>query len=108
MSRAEKDESSTALHTAIAHRQAQVVDVLLAAGAMVNARDKDGRTPLLLVLDQDLDIAEALLLAGADPNLCDDNHTTALAHSEGLVMQITRGGMAGLLGSYGAQLFCEH
>jgi ankyrin repeat protein len=56
----------------------EVVRLLLAAGADVNARDKQGNTSLLLCRE-DADMLEVLLKAGADPNARNLEGETALS-----------------------------
>ena len=58
---------------------ASVTEVLLAKGANVNARDKDGLMPLTLVADSGLAaMAEILLAHGADVNAKDNDGRTPL------------------------------
>jgi ankyrin repeat protein len=56
----------------------EVVRLLLAAGADVNARDKAGNTALMLCRD-DVEQVELLLKAGADPNVRNLEGETALS-----------------------------
>lgn len=58
----------------------EVVRLLLAAGADVNARDKQGNTVLMHCRD-DLELVELLLEAGADPNARNLEGETALSKS---------------------------
>jgi ankyrin repeat protein len=65
----------------IAHH-GEVVRVLLAAGADVNAVDRFGYTPLLYAATIDFgdaETAKALLQAGANPNVPNKEGKTALA-----------------------------
>lgn len=59
----------TPLHTAARHSTARIVEVLLKAGADVNARCLEKRTPLhSATVDSRIDIVRALCDAGADVN----------------------------------------
>src|SRR6188508_1942486 len=49
-------------------KKAQVVRLLIAKGADLNARDWAGRTPLFAAAEYDLEMTKALLDAGADAN----------------------------------------
>lgn len=55
-------------------------------GADVNARHRLGWTPLLVAtVNEHFDIVEALLEAGADPNLSDNYiNSTRTAHEKGM------------------------
>lgn len=81
---------SSGLTQAAARGDVTRVRELLAAGAPADARDAQGRTPLLeAVLLGDgsrryVDIARALLEARADPNAADRDGTTPLAHARRL------------------------
>ena len=60
-------------------RMAATVDQLLAAGADINARDKLGRTPLMMTAyagEKDPDPETIFLTRGADPNLADRGGNT--------------------------------
>ena len=70
----------TVLHLAVAKGATDVVNVLLAAGAPVDAVDGDGSTPLLsAVRGAQLDIAAALLAAKADPRTINARGETLLS-----------------------------
>jgi ankyrin repeat protein len=62
------------LHSATAGAHAEIVEVLLAAGAEPNARQQHGWTPLHAAAENgDLRSLEALLAAGANPALRNDD-----------------------------------
>ena len=70
-STAAKDtDGATLLHYAARQRNPAVVRFLLDAGLPVDARDKDGTTPLFTAAayNEEAQIIEMLLAAGADPN----------------------------------------
>lgn len=58
----------SALHAAAVFDHASVVELLLAAGADVDARTTSGFTPLLNAAQAGAEVARALLQAGADPD----------------------------------------
>jgi uncharacterized protein len=77
---AANDEGMTPLHIA---QCASAVKALIAAGADVNARAQGGMTPLIVQSAEGYDTGslesmEALLKAGANPNLQDDDGQTAM------------------------------
>ncbi|KAH9060228.1 hypothetical protein EDB87DRAFT_1683746 [Lactarius vividus] len=96
------------LHLAAFNMQLEAVQVLLEYNADVNSRCYYGRTPLHDTISYDdvdpekekVGIVRRLLEHGADPNACDDNHSTPLheASSMGFVE------VARVLLSYGANV----
>jgi ankyrin repeat protein len=58
----------TALHAAAVFDHPEVVACLLTAGAVVDARDSDGFTPLLNAANASAAVISMLLEAGADPD----------------------------------------
>ncbi len=76
----------TALHFAAYKRWADIAEVLAEHGADVNARTRELRTPLMLVIDESplnsersaADPARVLLSHGADPDLRDNFGRTAM------------------------------
>ncbi len=65
---------------AVSNPNPEVITALLGAGADVNARDKDGMTPLMFaaVHNPNPEVASTLLAAGADVNARDKDGMTAL------------------------------
>ncbi len=66
----------TALHFAARGQMLEVVQTLLDCGAVIDAQDVFGNTPLwrcLMASNRDISVAKALLCAGADPDL-KNNH----------------------------------
>jgi len=62
------DHGSTPLHLAATNHNSGALKALIAAGADVNARDRDGLTPLhMTAYTQNAGNAQLLLEAGADP-----------------------------------------
>jgi len=82
---ARDSDDSTALHCACWKGHLEVVQVLIAAGALVNVHNKNdhwGTTPLHAAAHaNEAKIAEALIDAGADVNAVDANGNTPLLHT---------------------------
>jgi cytohesin len=75
----------TPLLRAAKYRTKEVVEALLEAGALVDAKEKEeGQTPLHFAARRgNLEIAEALIAAGAEVNALDRSGDTPLDRSEG-------------------------
>lgn len=74
----------TALHVAVAAGNAEALKLLLRAGAKTDAADKDGRTPLMMLEDDDetpAPVLELLIAAGADVNARDGKGRTPLMYA---------------------------
>ena len=66
-------------------RSIAAVRAFLAAGADVNAKDKDDRTALARAArNRDATVVQELLAAGADANVRDKNGVTALKEATGI------------------------
>ena len=75
---------STPLHRAGLTARKDIMELLLAKGADVNAKNDDGRTPLhVVVLTAQKDLVELLLAKGADVNARDRDGLTPLALVQG-------------------------
>jgi ankyrin repeat protein len=61
------DDESTLMHVAVRHRKEHLVDVLLAQGANMNAKDKSGHTPFLLAYQSKLQFLNFLNTRGIHP-----------------------------------------
>jgi ankyrin repeat protein len=69
----------TGLHAAAAQGRASEIEDLLKAGGDLEARDDNGRTPLLVAAyRRDIAVAQALLEAGANPNALDNQSYDAV------------------------------
>jgi uncharacterized protein len=80
-------DGTMALHWAVHHSDAALVDTLLRAGANVKAANREGATPLYLAcVNGDAAIIDKLLKAGADVN------GTLLLHGETPLMFAARSG----------------
>ncbi|RFU74300.1 ankyrin repeat [Trichoderma arundinaceum] len=72
-------DGATPLHIAAERRPMRAVEMLINAGANINAIDKDGQTPLLIAMkNKRWDIAKCLLKAGADAKADSRNGDTPL------------------------------
>lgn len=72
-------DADQALLRAARAGDADAVAIALRAGARIEARDRSGRTALLLAADRDRVAAARVLVAmGADPDALDDRHDTPL------------------------------
>lgn len=70
---------ATALHLAVHYQHLEIVELLIDAGANVNARTKTNWTPLHFAAHNgDREIAETLLLNGAKTNILSDTKKTSL------------------------------
>jgi ankyrin repeat protein len=70
------------LHNATIARDSTRIEYLLKHGAKVNAKDNEGKTPLIIAATAgDLRIMNGLLAYGADPNFQDNDGWTAAMHA---------------------------
>ena len=78
-SRAESLLKPATLQSAVAQGDVAQAATLLDQGAIIDARDEAGRTPLMLAVTQGrLEIVRLLLARGADPNVADNMGNTPL------------------------------
>jgi Ankyrin repeats (3 copies) len=78
-SRADSALKPATLQTAVAQGDLTQTAALLEQGAVIDARDEAGRTPLMLAVTEDrLEIVRLLLARGADPNVADNGGHTPL------------------------------
>jgi hypothetical protein len=91
------EKAKLSIHAAIGLGNIAAVKQHLAAGADVNAKDEDGRTPLLNALSGPKEIIELLIAKGADVNAQDDVGFTPLDRVVGEIADLLRkhGGKTG-------------
>jgi uncharacterized protein len=78
-SRADSELKPATLESAVAQGDVAQAASLLDQGAVIDARDEAGRTPLMLAVTEDrLEIVRLLLARGADPNAADNAGHTPL------------------------------
>lgn len=74
-----KEEGTTALHLAASQGNAEIVSLLLEAGANPNIRDEEKQTPLMMLYGENAsEILDLLLRAGAKVNVKDAEGRTPL------------------------------
>ena len=75
-------ESCTALHRAVMHVEPDVVQVLIDAGADIDTKNNDGRSPLLSACAEGtFDTVKMLVRAGAEVRATDDEGVTCLHYA---------------------------
>ena len=78
-------ETAASLHAAARNGDVAQVDRLLAGGALLNAPDEAGRTPLILAaMGGHIEAVRRLLAAGANPALLDREGLDAVQHARRL------------------------
>ena len=100
------EERFTPLFEAVHTTNLEAVQVLLEHNADINAQNIEGKTPLYWVLsdcsskERFVDMVRQLLELGADPNICNNDHTTPLHEASSLgLLEAAR-----LLLSHGAKV----
>lgn len=79
----------TCLHIAIEHRDSETAQILINAGANVNARDSTGRTPLILAtLNHDWKMCNILRAKHADDSIVDKYGRKAKDYEPTTIVQI--------------------
>lgn len=66
------------LYGAVRHGRKDVAELLVARGADINAKDKEGHTPLYIAVHHDYKVAELLIDKGADGNIKTESGQTLL------------------------------
>jgi ankyrin repeat and SOCS box protein 13 len=77
---------STALHLAVRYGQGEIVDLLIASGAALDARNSEGRTPLHDALAYDQRMRGRLIDAGASVDVCHAAFLDWVEHVRDLVL----------------------
>jgi hypothetical protein len=88
-------DKNTALHFSVIQKNYEAAELLLQAAALVDARNSDGRTPLMLAaLAGDERLVRSLLRSGAEAGLRDQSGEAAadLCQSEQCLRLLNRGG----------------
>jgi ankyrin repeat protein len=76
---------NTPLHQAVYKANTKLIELLLKAGATIDARDANGRTPLsAAVMDGRASVVKQLIKSGANPNISDGYGDIALAEAVSL------------------------
>ena len=99
------DDHLSALHYAVLHNHADVVGVLIDAGADIETRDKDFRTPLMFsCCTGELTIVKMLVEAGARVRAADKKGQTCLTYATGCGHTETVRYLVGLTGRHESHL----